>query len=199
MNVLNTPCDSDLWPALLTKGAPIAGPGVNPRLLGTVTRTDFDLPGVSSVQQVTYAGYPLYRFFLDQVAGDTQGANLDDPVTSPPGIWYLVDPSRGTPATGQAQLQLETAPVGGTGPDETVLAARMNNDFSVFPDASFPVYTLSRDHGHKRGDARSHDGIKEGATRAPVRGCVPFTGHRSSPQSGLKQGPALTSMPSGSS
>jgi len=155
MNVLNTPCDSDLWPALLTKGAPVAGPGVNPTLLGTVTRTD--LPGISSVQQVTYAGQPLYRFFLDEAAGDTQGANLDDPVPSPPGIWYLVDPSRGTPATGQAQLQLETAPVGGTGPDETVLAARMNNDFSVFPDASFPVYTLSRDHGHKRGDARSHD------------------------------------------
>jgi len=155
-NVLNTPCDSDLWPALLTNGAPIAGPGVNPRLLGTVTRTDLDLPGVSSVKQVTYAGYPLYRFFLDQAAGGTQGANLDDPVTSPPGIWYLVDPSRGTPATGQAQLQLETAPVGGTGPDETVLAARMNNDFSVFPDASFPVYTLSRDHRHERGDARSH-------------------------------------------
>ena len=36
MNVLNMPCDSDLWPALLTKGAPIAGPGVNPRLLGRV-------------------------------------------------------------------------------------------------------------------------------------------------------------------
>jgi predicted lipoprotein with Yx(FWY)xxD motif len=50
-------------------------------------------------------------------------------------------------------LQLETAAVGGTGPDETVLAARMNNDFSVFPEASFPVYTLSGDHGHKRGDA----------------------------------------------
>ena len=157
MNVLNMPCDSDLWPALLTKGAPIAGPGVNPRLLGRVTRTDLDLPGASSVKQVTYAGQPLYRFFLDQAAGDTQGANLDDPVTSPPGIWYLVDPRRGTPATGQAQLQLETAPVGGTGPDETVLAATMNNDFSVFSDASFPVYTLSRDHGHKRGDARSHD------------------------------------------
>jgi predicted lipoprotein with Yx(FWY)xxD motif len=151
MNVLKTPCDSDLWPALLTKHAPIAGPGVNPRLLGTVTRTDFDLPGDPSVEQVTFAGYPLYRFFLDEAAGDTQGANLDDPVTSPPGIWYLVDPSRGTPATGQAQLQLESAPVGGTGPEQTVLAARMNNDFSAFPDASFPVYTLSR------GDARSHD------------------------------------------
>jgi predicted lipoprotein with Yx(FWY)xxD motif len=157
MNVLNMPCDSDLWPALLTDGAPIAGPGVNPRLLGTVTRTDLDLPGVSSVKQVTYAGYPLYRFFLDQAAGDTQGANLDDPVTSPPGIWYLVDPSRGTPATGQAQLQLETAPVGGTAPDETVLAARMNNDFSVFPDASFPVYALGRDHRRNRDDARSRD------------------------------------------
>ena len=78
-------------------------------------------------------------------------------MTSPPGIWYLVNPRRGTPATGQAQLQLETAPVGGTGPDETVLAARMNNDFSVFPDASFPVYTLSRDHGHERDDVRSDE------------------------------------------
>jgi predicted lipoprotein with Yx(FWY)xxD motif len=156
-NVLGKACDSDLWPALLTKRAPIAGPGVNPSLLGTVTRSDFDLPGAPSVRQVTYAGYPLYRFFLDEAAGETQGANLDDPVTSPPGIWYLVDPSLGTPATGQAQLQLETAPVGGTGPEETVLAARMNNDFSAFPDASFPVYTLSRDDGHKRGDARSHD------------------------------------------
>jgi len=158
LNALKMPCDSDLWPALLTKGAPIAGPGVNPRLLGMVTRTDFDfLTGGSSVKQVTYAGYPLYRFFLDQAAVDTQGANLDDPVTSPPGIWYLVDPRRGTPATGRAQLQLETAPIGGTGPDATVLAARMNNDFSAFPDASFPVYTLSRGRGHKGGDLRSHD------------------------------------------
>ena len=40
MNVLNMPCDSDLWPALVTKGAPVAGPGVNPGLLGTVTRTE---------------------------------------------------------------------------------------------------------------------------------------------------------------
>ena len=167
-NALTTPCDSDLWPALLTKGAPIAGPGVNPRLLGTVTRTDFDfLTGVSSVKQVTYAGYPLYRFFLDQAAGDTQGANLDDPVTSPPGIWYLVDPRRGTPATGRAQLQLETAPVDGTGPDATVLAATMNNDFSAFPDASFPVYTLSRDRGHERGDLRRHEWGHESACQGP--------------------------------
>ena len=43
---LGAPCNTVLWPALLTNGAPIAGPGVKPGLLGTVTRTD--LPGVGS-------------------------------------------------------------------------------------------------------------------------------------------------------
>jgi hypothetical protein len=33
-NVLGKPCDSVLWPALLTKGAPIAWPGVTPRFSG---------------------------------------------------------------------------------------------------------------------------------------------------------------------
>lgn len=137
---LGPPCDTVLWPALLTNGAPIAGPGVKPGLLGTMTRTD--LPGLSSVHQVTYAGQPLYRFFLDEVPGETEGANLFDPVTSPTGTWYLVEPSRGRPAVGRARLVVETASIGGTGPKETVLAISMNNDFSLFPNASFPVYTL---------------------------------------------------------
>lgn len=136
-------CDTVLWPALLTDGAPIAGPGVNAKLLGTVTRTD--LPGLPAVQQVTYAGQPLYRFFLDEDVGETEGANLFDPITSPTGIWYLVNPMRGIPATGAAELQLETAPVA-NGADATVLAAGMDQDFSLtsgtFP---FPVYTLSGD------------------------------------------------------
>ena len=33
-NVLKTPCDRDLWPALLTNGAPIAGPGSTPNFSG---------------------------------------------------------------------------------------------------------------------------------------------------------------------
>lgn len=166
-NPLGKPCDTDLWPALLTNGAPLAGPGVDPELLGRVTRTD--LPGLPAVHQVTYAGQPLYRFFLDKAAGDTQGANLDDPVTSPPGIWYLVDP-RGTPATGQAHLQLETAPVGDRGPDKTVLAATMNNDFSAFPDASFPVYTLSRQGGVARGHAGGHERHGRRGNKSPCQG-----------------------------
>ena len=142
-NPTGAPCDTVLWPALLTAGAPMAGPGINPTLLGTVTRTDMTFGG--PVQQVTYAGLPLYRFFLDETPGEREGANLFDPVTSPTGIWYLVDPARGLPATGRAQLRLETAPVGGTGPDQTVLAVSMNDTFSLFPNASFPVYTLSTD------------------------------------------------------
>jgi predicted lipoprotein with Yx(FWY)xxD motif len=144
-NATGSPCDTVLWPALLTNGAPIAGPGVNPTLLGTVTRTD--LPNLPAVQQVTYAGYPLYRFLFDETPGETEGAKLFDPVTSPTGTWYLANPSRGLPATGRAAVGLESAPLGGSGPVETVLAATMNDDFSGFPAASFPVYTLSTDHG----------------------------------------------------
>jgi len=161
-NVLGNACVTGLWPALLTDGSPIAGPGVNPALLGTVTRTDV-LPG-SSVQQVTYAGLPLYRFFLDDTPGATQGVNLFDPVTSPTGIWYLVEPTAGRPATGAARLQLETAPVDGTGPMQTVLAVSMNNDFSVFPNATFPVYALSPDADH--GQDFGHEGVCRGICAA---------------------------------
>jgi predicted lipoprotein with Yx(FWY)xxD motif len=152
-NVKGKPCDAVLWPALLTEGAPIAGPGVNPGLLGTVTRTD--LPGLGTVQQVTYAGWPLYRFFRDTTPGDTVGADQNDPVTAPPGVWYLLNPRGGIPATGQADLELETAPLDGTGPGETVLGARMDDDYTPFPEATFPVYTLSRDQGRWWGSLRS--------------------------------------------
>ena len=136
-NAIGQPCDSVLWPALLTKGAPIAGPGVNRALLGTVTRTDV-LSG-KSVQQVTYAGQPVYRFFLDETPGETDGANLFDPVTSPTGTWYLVRPGRGHPAPGRLQMRAET--VNGV----KVLAASMDNDFSGLPHGRFPVYTLSNE------------------------------------------------------
>jgi predicted lipoprotein with Yx(FWY)xxD motif len=153
-NVLGAACDSILWPALLTNGAPIAGPGVNPKLLGTVTRTD--VVSGESVQQVTYAGLPLYRFFLDETPGETEGANLPDPVTSPTGIWYLVEPSRGHPAAGQARLVLETAPVDGTGPERTILAVVMDTDLSIAPNTSFPVYTLRAERDEGQGNPWSN-------------------------------------------
>lgn len=45
-------------------------------------------------------------------------------------------------------MRLETAPVAGTGSDETALATSMNDNVSLFADASFPVYTLSTDQAH---------------------------------------------------
>jgi predicted lipoprotein with Yx(FWY)xxD motif len=137
-------CANDLWPALLTEGAPIAGPGVNQALLGTVSRAD--VVSGRSVNQVTYAGQPLYMFFQDESPGETDGANLFDNVVSPTGTWYLVEPGKGRVAPGRAQLELETF-AGGTSKQTTWLAAAMNNHFRVFPDQPFPVYTFSKDRG----------------------------------------------------
>jgi predicted lipoprotein with Yx(FWY)xxD motif len=142
----NPTCANDLWPALLTKGAPIAGPGVDKHLLKTVARNDV-IPG-EVVHQVTYAGQPLYFFFQDENPGETDGANLFDNVVDPTGVWYLVGASGGRVAPGTALLQSEgPSSNGGTGPSETVLAATMNDGFGDFPDALFPVYTFSNDSG----------------------------------------------------
>jgi predicted lipoprotein with Yx(FWY)xxD motif len=152
-NAFNASCDTVLWPALLTDGAPIAGRGVNPSLLGTVTRTDV-LPG-TPVQQVTYGGLPLYRVSVDDMPGQTTGANLFDPVTVPQGVWYLVEPGRGRPAPGQALIEQETAPVyqngAPTGTSATVLAASESTGLSEIGDGpvSVPVYTFSLDRGYR--------------------------------------------------
>jgi predicted lipoprotein with Yx(FWY)xxD motif len=48
------------WPPLLTKGAPVAGAGIDHMLLGKMTRRD-------GTAQVTYDGHPLYTYSRDQV------------------------------------------------------------------------------------------------------------------------------------
>jgi len=70
------------WPPVLTKGAPQAGAGVNPSLLGTTTRAD-------GTTQVTYAGHPLYRFLSDKKAGEATGQGVN--AFGAP--WYVVAPS----------------------------------------------------------------------------------------------------------
>ena len=158
-NAFKASCDTVLWPALLTNGAPVAGHGVNPTLLGTVARTDV-FPG-KSVQQVTYGGLPLYRVILDDAPGQTTGADMLDPATSPQGMWYLVDPSGGRLATGQALIGQETAPVyqngKSTGISATVLAVSESTGLSgevaaggiAAGPVSAPVYTFSLDKGHQ--------------------------------------------------
>lgn len=72
----STPCNAactKVWPeVLLPKGVKKAkaGPGVKADKLGTIKRAHGAL-------QVTYAGKPLYKFFLDKTAGQVNG-NVSD-------------------------------------------------------------------------------------------------------------------------
>jgi predicted lipoprotein with Yx(FWY)xxD motif len=59
-----------LWPPVLTKGKPVAGPGVRTSLLGTTKRKDGKL-------EVTYGGHPLYYFVTDRKPGQTTGQGVD--------------------------------------------------------------------------------------------------------------------------
>ena len=59
-----------LWPPLLTKGKPVAGPGVRALLLGTTKRKDGKL-------EVTYSGHPLYYFVTDRKPGQTTGQGVN--------------------------------------------------------------------------------------------------------------------------
>jgi predicted lipoprotein with Yx(FWY)xxD motif len=99
---------SDDWPALTTKGAPIAGRGVNPKLLGTIFRPDIG-------HQVTYAGHPLYLFDPSSQPFTPQGENFMETVRPLPpwhGYWFLVSATSGAPSPGVATLALETLPDG---------------------------------------------------------------------------------------
>jgi predicted lipoprotein with Yx(FWY)xxD motif len=58
------------WPPLTTKGTPTADGGGRSGELGTTTRPD-------GVQQVTYAGHPLYYFQGDKAPGQTTGEGVD--------------------------------------------------------------------------------------------------------------------------
>ena len=82
------------WHPLLTKGRPLAGPGVKANLLGTTTRKGGKV-------QVTYNGHPLY---FDNMPGESHAAgeigcqhlNVNG------GIWLIMKPN-GQPSTSKAK------------------------------------------------------------------------------------------------
>jgi predicted lipoprotein with Yx(FWY)xxD motif len=73
---------AQIWPPVLTTGAPQAGAGATASLLGTTTRTD-------GTVEVTYAGHPLYYFVQDKQAGDATGQGID----GFGGLWWVLTPS----------------------------------------------------------------------------------------------------------
>jgi predicted lipoprotein with Yx(FWY)xxD motif len=68
------------WPPVVTKGEPVAGKGVDERLLGTVERRD-------GTRQVTYAGQPLY-FYAHEQPGEVLCHNVD----LNGGFWWVIGP-----------------------------------------------------------------------------------------------------------
>jgi predicted lipoprotein with Yx(FWY)xxD motif len=70
------------WPPVLTKARPVAGHGVNRRLLGTIRRSD-------GTMQITYAGHPLYRFIGDRRPFQITCQN----VSEFGGKWLVVTPA----------------------------------------------------------------------------------------------------------
>jgi predicted lipoprotein with Yx(FWY)xxD motif len=67
------------WPPLVTDGEPQAGDGVEADLLSTTSRED-------GAEQVTYDGWPLYRWAGDDAPGDMTGHGVQD-------VWWVVAPS----------------------------------------------------------------------------------------------------------
>ena len=124
---------SDDWPAFTTNAKPLAGRGVNQRLLGSVDRK-----GIG--RQVTYGGHPLYLF--DPSSTPFTPAGIDYGETVAPlgpwhGYWFLASPSGGRPVADRATVEVATLPNG-----EKVVAAK--EDPNVDPVAVV-VYVDSRD------------------------------------------------------
>ncbi len=68
------------WPPVYANGAPVAGRGVRPSLLGTTRRR-------GGRRQVTYAGRPLY-FYAHEGRGEVRCHN----VNLNGGLWWVIGP-----------------------------------------------------------------------------------------------------------
>ena len=81
------------WPPLLTRGTPVAGPGVRAGLLGTTKRKDGTL-------QVTYNRHPLYYYEADKIGKVMcQHANMHG------GLWLIIKPNgEPNPAKGKMHM-----------------------------------------------------------------------------------------------
>ena len=81
------------WPPLLTTGTPLAGPGVQAKLVGTTKRKNGTL-------QVTYNHHPLYYYSADRVGKIMcQHANMHG------GLWLIIKPN-GQPNMAKGKMHM---------------------------------------------------------------------------------------------
>lgn len=81
------------WPPFVSSSSPQASAGADPELLSTVDRGDGE-------KQVTYNGWPLYRFVRDAGPTRATGQSIDDFGAE----WHLISPTgetvKGAPPSG---------------------------------------------------------------------------------------------------
>jgi predicted lipoprotein with Yx(FWY)xxD motif len=81
------------WPPLLTTGAPLAGPGVQSKLLGTTRRKN-------GTVQVTYNRHPLYYY-----EADTRGKIMCQHANMHGGLWFVIKPN-GQPNRAKGKMHM---------------------------------------------------------------------------------------------
>jgi len=81
------------WPPLLTTAKPLAGRGVQAKLLGTTRRTDGTL-------QVTYNHHPLYYYEADK-----RGKVMCQHARMHGGLWLVIKPN-GQPNTAKGTMHM---------------------------------------------------------------------------------------------
>jgi predicted lipoprotein with Yx(FWY)xxD motif len=124
---------SDDWPAFTTDAKPLAGRGVEQRLLGLIRRA-----GVG--RQVTYGGHPLYLFDPSSTPFTPAGINYGEtvaPLGPWHGYWFLVSSHSGAPVSGRAVIQTATLPSG-----KKVVGAKEDPNVNA---VAVVVYVDSRD------------------------------------------------------
>ncbi|MFI9271178.1 hypothetical protein ACIGXM_10765 [Kitasatospora sp. NPDC052896] len=70
-----------IWPPEAAPAGQVTATGVDPALVGTITRAD-------GTRQLTLDGWPLYRFASDTAPGDTKGQGVG-------GSWFASTPTGG--------------------------------------------------------------------------------------------------------
>jgi predicted lipoprotein with Yx(FWY)xxD motif len=78
----NKACAAD-WPAVTTSGKPVAGAGLDPKLLKTI-------PYTGRLREVTYAGWPLHSY---KFAYSAQSSVINIGIKQFGGPWYALAPT----------------------------------------------------------------------------------------------------------
>ncbi|MEV6396070.1 SCO0930 family lipoprotein [Streptomyces sp. NPDC051907] len=159
-------CEGDCakaWPVVAAGGAS-AAPGVDPSLLGEVTRAD-------GSKQLTIAGWPMYRYAKDAKPGDAKGQGVG-------GTWYAAAPDGKKAAAGGAAEEgagagegaEEGGEKGGEAADLAGLSVRKDPKLGdvVVDKNGMTVYRFQKDSAWPMKTACTGDCLKKWPVVAPV-------------------------------